>query len=415
MITPRGMGFLAAAVSLLLLARLTQVGWLYLLDSVLWGALLLSAILPWLATPFLAGRRRVVPQGTVGGQAWPSQGDSVEIEVLLRNRVFWPRFLLNLVYPCPAAAPGHQQIRAFIAKLPGSRTTTLTSVVEAYARGNHPLGPVMVESSAPFGLIRRRTKLAPSQAMLVYPKVMNLSGLAIAQELSDTGSQRRLNRQGLEPVGARRYVLGDPRHHIHWQNTARTGRPMVKEFQEPSQRVLHLVFDARRPQGDGRETTLEYAIKIVASAASFAYRISVPVHVHGGGFTGGGGQGNLPWMDLMERLALTTPGEGESLVESLDSIPNGSNVLAVTPLSGHEWSDETGRALLNRTTNFQDIVVVNLEGFGQHAAPLSSGILANLESAGVPVIVCRPGGLGRALEALGKVGVIYPATAQGSR
>ena len=82
MITPRGLGFLAAAVALFLLARLTQVGWLYLLDSVLWGALLLSAILPWLVTLFLVGRRRVVPTTASEGQPSPSEGDSVDIEVL---------------------------------------------------------------------------------------------------------------------------------------------------------------------------------------------------------------------------------------------------------------------------------------------------------------------------------------------
>ena len=57
MITTRGAGFLAAAVALFFLARLTQVGWVYLLDSVLWEALLLSAVMPWLTTLFLAAQR----------------------------------------------------------------------------------------------------------------------------------------------------------------------------------------------------------------------------------------------------------------------------------------------------------------------------------------------------------------------
>ncbi len=54
MITSKGIGFLAAAVVLFLLARLTQVGWLYLVDAVLWGIIALSAALPWLGIALLA-------------------------------------------------------------------------------------------------------------------------------------------------------------------------------------------------------------------------------------------------------------------------------------------------------------------------------------------------------------------------
>jgi hypothetical protein len=37
MITGKGIGFLIAAIALFFLGRLTQVGWLYLIDAVLWG------------------------------------------------------------------------------------------------------------------------------------------------------------------------------------------------------------------------------------------------------------------------------------------------------------------------------------------------------------------------------------------
>ena len=415
MITTRGLGFLAAAVALFLLARLTQVGWLYLLDSVLWGALLLSAILPWLLTLFLAGRRRVVPTGASEGQPSPSEGDSVDIEVLLRNRVFWPRFLLNLVYHCPAVTPGHQGdrgVRVFVAKLPGSQTLTLTSRVEVNARGNHSLGPALVESSGPFGLIRRRVKVAPAQPMLVYPKVFKLAQLAIAQEMPETGSRLGLTRQGMEPVGARRYVAGDPRRHIHWRNTARTGRLMVKEFQGPSQRALHLIFDAHHPQGDGRETTLEYGIKIVASAASFAYRIPVQVRVYGGGLSGAGQQDNVPWTALMRQLAMVAPGDGGSLIDALDSIPNGANVLVAASLWGPGPSIDVGRAILNRARNFQRLLVVNLEGFGEYPATHPTWIFDALGSAGVPVVRCRPGGITDALVVLAEVGFNHSAASR---
>jgi hypothetical protein len=59
MITGKGIRFVIVAVLVFLLARLTQVGWLYLMDAVLWGIVLLSAVLPWLGVAFLEARRRV--------------------------------------------------------------------------------------------------------------------------------------------------------------------------------------------------------------------------------------------------------------------------------------------------------------------------------------------------------------------
>ena len=222
---------MAAAVALFFLARLTQVGWVYLLDSVLWGALLLSAVMPWLTTLFLAAQRSLPPPGVSGAKAWPSDGGQIDIQVTLRNRVFWPRFLLNLDYRCPPAQP--QRVRLFVAKLNGSQRARLTSTIDLHQRGNHLLGPVFAESSAPFGLFRRRCELTPAEPLLVYPMVHTLARLPVADAISEAAAQSKRSRSGLEPAGARRYVSGDPRRNIPWRNTARVGQPMVKEFDDP--------------------------------------------------------------------------------------------------------------------------------------------------------------------------------------
>ena len=67
MITAKGVGFLIAAILVFFLARLTQVGWLYLVDPLLWGIILLSAFLPWLGVPFLDARRKLSWEGPEEG------------------------------------------------------------------------------------------------------------------------------------------------------------------------------------------------------------------------------------------------------------------------------------------------------------------------------------------------------------
>ena len=45
MITAKGAGVLTAAFAIYLLARLSQVGWLYLVDAVFWGTLVLALVI----------------------------------------------------------------------------------------------------------------------------------------------------------------------------------------------------------------------------------------------------------------------------------------------------------------------------------------------------------------------------------
>ncbi len=133
MITAKGVGFLIAAILVFFLARLTQVGWLYLVDSLLWGIILLSALLPWLGVPFLDARRKLSWEGPVEGSNGPAEGDPVQIELSLRNRGFWPKFFLSLSYGSTLAAPENRQFRYFVSKLAGSSELALPATVAGNA------------------------------------------------------------------------------------------------------------------------------------------------------------------------------------------------------------------------------------------------------------------------------------------
>src|SRR5918996_6252414 len=134
MITGKGVGFLIVAILVFLLARLTQVGWLYLMDAVLWGIVLLSAVLPWLGVAFLEARRRVEHGGAAEGRNGPTEGEPVQIELSLQNRAFWPRFFLSVSYECSLADPERRWPRLFIGKLAGSNQFSMSSQVAAYQR-----------------------------------------------------------------------------------------------------------------------------------------------------------------------------------------------------------------------------------------------------------------------------------------
>jgi uncharacterized protein (DUF58 family) len=409
MITGKGTGFLIAAIALFFLGRMTQVGWLYLIDAVLWGMLALSAILPWLGVAFLDARRRVEQPGAVEGRNGPSEGDSLDIEVTLVNRAFWPRFFLSASYDCPLAAPGHQRPRFFLGKLPGSDQSLLSSSVVAYQRGLHHLGPIIVESSAPFGLFRRRVRLGQTQPVLVYPQIYPLQRLALVDGLAGEVMQRRKSRVGMEIAGSRPYFPGDPRRHIHWRNTARAGRPMVKEFEDPQDQTLYVLFDAIQEWGEGRDTTLEYGIKVAASVADYARRQRVSVRLWGGSLTGevsGASRAasqethaHSSWTQVLKKLAMVKAGEGPRLTESLGHVPPGSSALVVVPAGDAQSIRAVGLA----AAKLHRVIVVALEDFGETEG--SGRLLDSLEQARIPVVRCRPGHLLETFQSLEQLGL----------
>ena len=203
MITAKGAGVLAAALGIYLLARLSQVGWLYLVDAVFWGALVLALVMPWLGVVFISAQRSASPadRSKTGGQL--SEGAQLDITVSLKNRLFYPRFFHAIKFTSGLSGPDEAEQRYFVAQLPGSGTLNLDSRSEAYMRGLHHLGPVMLESSAPFGLFRRRRKLTEWQPILVLPRVYPLNRLTLVDGQDSQAANSRISRSGLEPAGSR--------------------------------------------------------------------------------------------------------------------------------------------------------------------------------------------------------------------
>ncbi len=403
MITAKGVGFLIAAILVFFLARLTQVGWLYLVDSLLWGIILLSAFLPWLGVPFLEARRKLswegFGEGPVEGSNGPAEGDPVQIDLSLRNRGFWPKFFLSLSYGCTLAPPEDRQFRFFVSKLAGSSELALSATVAAYQRGTHTLEPVVADASAPFGLFRRRARLDQTQQVLVYPRIYPLNRLYLIDGLAGESALAQKSRLGLETAGSRPYIPGDPRRHIHWRNTARTGRPMVREFEDPQDPTFHLLFDATQNWGEDRESSLEYSIKLVASVANYARLHRVPVQVWGGALGAGlyaelaaaGPPAGDHWQRLLRSLAVVEPGQGSRLPQSLGKLPAGSSALAVFSTGDRQ----SVRAMSLAGLNLNRLVVVALEGFGEPDS--CDDLLDELACAGGQVIRCRPGQLPQAL------------------
>ena len=122
----------------------------------------------------------------------------------------------------------------------------------------------------PFGLFQRCRKVkAPADQLVVLPKRYRLPPLDLPGEsFFQPGGEAVTNTIGLsgEFLGLRDYRSGDALRHIHWKGWARTGRPIVKEFEDTYFPRYGLVLDNCVEAGD--EEVFEETVSVAASFAA---------------------------------------------------------------------------------------------------------------------------------------------------
>ena len=394
MFTRRAVGFLFLAVFLYFLGSATFVGWVRIFDAVIWGMLGLSLLLQWLSVAAVRVDRRLVGVEAPGGQASPMEDDTIEVQLDLENPWFWPRFFLSASYEATMEEPSSRWQRFFVANLSGHGTVRLMSQLTCYRRGMHSLGPVTIESQAPFGLFRRRRPRQAPLSVLVYPRAYPMRGLALVEGAQGPSQHPQRARSGQEIIGSREYYPGDPLRHIHWRNTARLRKLVVKEVEDTAERALTVAFDASRSVGEGRETTLEYAVKLAASLGLHAISSGESVRLLAGTLQG-------EWAEpepFLRALALLEPSESPSLASLLQSVPSASPIIAILAAG-----DEDSAGVLKQSLSLgAGVVAVVLAGFGGSQEP--AGTAAFLRGEGVPTVVCRKGNLADAIRRLEDLG-----------
>jgi uncharacterized protein (DUF58 family) len=229
-------------------------------------------------------------------------------------------------------------------------------------RGAFLLGPTVLTSGDPFGLFTIGKRIPASDTLVVLPMVFPISTFPPPPGLLPGGKNIRQRSFDVTPhaAGIREYVPGDPMKRIHWPNTARRGRFMVKEFEQDPQADIWLFVDAesevqatlperdlppyqsdgwwlRRPNISLPRNTFEYSISATASLASFflADRRAVGLACAAGKFTVVSAERGVRQVNkIMETLAFLQP-EGiiplNGLVDlQAKLLPLGSGVVLIT-------------------------------------------------------------------------------------
>jgi len=244
---------------LFLLGTNVQAGWLYVMCALLLGTVVAGAILP---GRMLRGIEvtRLAPEEVV-------QGDDVPVELIVSSKARGVR--LGLRIDDPHVAPTSLYVTSV---LPGERVELVTARPAA-KRGVHQGSPVVVRSTAPFGVAERRRKLTVAGSTTVLPAVIPLSHLPFVSRASDLArASRQTSRRGGGPeyLGVREYRPGDSPRNVHWPSTARTGTIMVRELEEERSRRMAVLVDTLTDVGEVA-TPLDACCTAAASIARCAF------------------------------------------------------------------------------------------------------------------------------------------------
>jgi uncharacterized protein (DUF58 family) len=251
------------------------------------------------------------------------------------------RWLIERRTPLPP------QETALPALAPGARRTLRLSLVPR-RRGRIELVGLALGRTDPLGLVRGLARLPLAAHVTALPRRYRLPRLALpGRRKHQPGGVSLASSIGdsEEFLALREYRPGDPLQHIHWKSFARTGRPIVKEFQDEFFERHALVLDTGTRRGE--DAAFEDA---VAVAASFVYTIDTQECLLDLLFVGGAlrhylaGRGLLQAEHMLEVLAGVGPSAPDAFASLARAVLEARAQLASCILVLVAW-DEARRRL----------------------------------------------------------------------
>ncbi|MDO5052783.1 MAG: DUF58 domain-containing protein [Pseudoclavibacter sp.] len=257
---------LAGGVALVVLGL-----WLSWLECLVMGGVLLLALAA--AVPFILGRsaygvdidlhpRRVMVGQTASGR------------LLVRNA--GASNLLPSRFELPV---GGDHAEFAIPALPPAEVHEELFTVPTSYRGVIPAGPASSVRGDALGLLRRTVRWTEVIELFVHPRTVRLetSASGLRHDLEGVTSTKVTDRD-LAFHALRPYEAGDDRRSIHWRTTARTGRLMVRQFEETRRSQLTIGLTVH-PEAYVDDEEFELAVSVAASIAQQFMRDDLGVDV----------------------------------------------------------------------------------------------------------------------------------------
>jgi uncharacterized protein (DUF58 family) len=136
--------------------------------------------------------------------------------------------------------------KCYFLKVPAGRTQRTSYRHTFTRRGLYRFTGFRVGTKFPFGLFRKSRDVEVAKDLVVYPQIHPITVPSPRAHYPGNDTARQLGRRG-EFFGLRVYRDGDDRRDIHWRSTARTGRALVREYEDESQKRALILLDNALP------------------------------------------------------------------------------------------------------------------------------------------------------------------------
>jgi uncharacterized protein (DUF58 family) len=196
-------------------------------------------------------------------------------------------------------------------------------------RGRYRLGPMRISTRFPLGLFSRGLTIGQSETFYVYPRLGRLTRRWLARRRQAlAGADRKQRKPGPEGdfYGVRQWRNGDSLRLMHWRTSARTGKFVVRQFEQAHNRDAAVLLDLWLP-----ERPSQVQVENVELAVSFAATVLADLCRQGGGkahlgvydakaHCAGGPASAALLRELMKTLAVIEPQADDRLPELVEHV-----------------------------------------------------------------------------------------------
>lgn len=389
--TTRARTILILIFATYLFANQTAVGWLYIIDGLLIGLYIVSFFYPRRMVHNLVVQRSFAVYGSptddpalveptplpFPNNQWSDEtppvvlheAEKLRISLELENKGRTTKYFLEVWDRFLPANVAERRQKFFITYLKGSDAVRLDYELLCERRGLYRLPNPRVESAAPLGLFRQRRELELAQAVLVYPEYYELKNFPLRRPENVTFTAEARVGPGTDIYGTREYRQGDSLRHIHWPSSARAQKLIVKEFEQVISTPITILLDLLEENlaGAGKQTTLEYAVKMAASVANYATNVGHPVYLLARNKSQNFAQTALPWSEILDVLARVSADGGTTLSALLDELPPSATLFVPVVRPDAETLEKLLE--LRRRRLLVTAVLFDFASFGPYLSP----------------------------------------------
>jgi uncharacterized protein (DUF58 family) len=207
--------------------------------------------------------------------------------------------------------------RCYFLKIPEGKSQRTSYRHTFLRRGAYTLAGYRLATKFPFALFRKSRDIDAPLELLVYPaRVPTVRPPARATTRGDSTTER-LGRRG-EFFGLREHRAGDDHRDVHWKSSARTGRMLVREYEDELARRVAIAVDNALPElvreavADGvllpaqeaQVAAVERAISVASSLAASYLQAGWTVELAARGVHVRAGSGRMHEAKIARELAL---------------------------------------------------------------------------------------------------------------